>query len=189
MNPTFKDVVESYVHSWLLSPSAHNLSKLTTPLEVTNIIRYLNFKKAPGWIIIHCLPAMLMTRRLPLNPSQQIKQLLKCKITCILLKSGVQIGESRSTQKPTGLGQEVTTVFTGLPQCCPRDYRLSQILFGRDLRLPCDLLFARLPDASSSPEEYIQDLQTRFEVVHNFAQERVSLTTEKLKTRYDMRAT
>ncbi|KFM56688.1 Retrovirus-related Pol polyprotein from transposon 412, partial [Stegodyphus mimosarum] len=68
-------------------------------------------------------------------------------------------------------------------------YSPSQMLFGRDLRLPCDLLFGRPPDAPSSPEEYIQDLQARFEVMHNFARERVNLATEKMKTRYDTRAT
>ncbi|GFW60206.1 hypothetical protein TNCV_1842871 [Trichonephila clavipes] len=37
------------------------------------------------------------------------------------------------------------------------------MLFGRDLRLPCDLLFGRPPDTPSSPEEYVQNLQARFE--------------------------
>ncbi|KFM75477.1 hypothetical protein X975_06893, partial [Stegodyphus mimosarum] len=63
------------------------------------------------------------------------------------------------------------------------------MLFGSDLRLPCDLLLGRPPDAPSSPEEYIQDLQARFEVMHNFARERVNLVMEKTKTRYDTRAT
>ncbi|GFV88695.1 retrovirus-related Pol polyprotein from transposon 412 [Trichonephila clavipes] len=45
-------------------------------------------------------------------------------------------------------------------------YSPSQMLFGRDLRLPCDLLFGRPPDTPSSPEEYVQNLQARFEDVH-----------------------
>ncbi|KFM64846.1 Retrotransposable element Tf2 protein type 2, partial [Stegodyphus mimosarum] len=65
----------------------------------------------------------------------------------------------------------------------------AQMLFGRDLRLPCDLLFGRPPDAPSSPEEYIQDLQEQFEVMHNVARERVNLATEKMKTHYNTRAT
>ncbi|GFY18716.1 retrovirus-related Pol polyprotein from transposon 412 [Trichonephila clavipes] len=50
-------------------------------------------------------------------------------------------------------------------------YSPSQMLFGRDLRLPCDLLFGRPPDTPSSPEEYVQNLQARFEDVHNLARE------------------
>ncbi|KFM64799.1 hypothetical protein X975_19283, partial [Stegodyphus mimosarum] len=65
----------------------------------------------------------------------------------------------------------------------------AQMLIGRDLHLSCDFLSDRPADAPSSPEKYIQDLQARFEVMHNFARERVNLATEKMKTRYDMRAT
>ncbi|GFW40401.1 retrovirus-related Pol polyprotein from transposon 412 [Trichonephila clavipes] len=68
-------------------------------------------------------------------------------------------------------------------------YSPSQMLFGRELRLPCDLLFGRPPDTPSSPEEYVQNLQARFEDVHNLARERINLRTEKMKTRYDTKAT
>ncbi|GFX74189.1 retrovirus-related Pol polyprotein from transposon 412 [Trichonephila clavipes] len=68
-------------------------------------------------------------------------------------------------------------------------YSPSQMLFGRDLRLPCDLLFGRPPDTPSSSEEYVQNLQARFEDVHNLARERINLRTEKMKTRYDTKAT
>ncbi|GFX01388.1 transposon Tf2-6 polyprotein [Trichonephila clavipes] len=68
-------------------------------------------------------------------------------------------------------------------------YSPSQMLFGRDLRLPCDLLFGRPPDTPSSPEEYVQNLQARFEDVHHLARERINLRTEKMKTRYDTKAT
>ncbi|GFX83964.1 retrovirus-related Pol polyprotein from transposon 412 [Trichonephila clavipes] len=43
-------------------------------------------------------------------------------------------------------------------------YSPSQMLFGRDLRLPCDLLYGRPPDTPSSPEEYVQNLQARFKM-------------------------
>ncbi|GFS57999.1 retrovirus-related Pol polyprotein from transposon 412 [Trichonephila clavipes] len=42
-------------------------------------------------------------------------------------------------------------------------YSPSQMLFGRDLRLPADLLFNRPPDALLAPEEYIEKLQARME--------------------------
>ncbi|KFM62548.1 hypothetical protein X975_20006, partial [Stegodyphus mimosarum] len=65
----------------------------------------------------------------------------------------------------------------------------SQTLIGGDLRLPSDFLSDRLADAPSSPKEYIQDVQARFEVKHRSARKRVNLATKKMKTRYDTRAT
>ena len=68
-------------------------------------------------------------------------------------------------------------------------YTLSQMLFGHELCLPCHLFFGCLPDTPSSPEEYLVDLQALFVGVHNFAQERMDMVTEKMKTRYDTKAT
>ncbi|GFU08047.1 retrovirus-related Pol polyprotein from transposon 412 [Trichonephila clavipes] len=68
-------------------------------------------------------------------------------------------------------------------------YSPSQMLFGRDLRLPADLLFSRPPDAPLAPEEYIEKLQARMEVMHHLARERIGMASEKMKTRYDARAT
>ncbi|GFV80029.1 retrovirus-related Pol polyprotein from transposon 412 [Trichonephila clavipes] len=69
------------------------------------------------------------------------------------------------------------------------------MLFGRDLRLPADLLFSRPPDAPLAPEEYIEklslslSLQARMEEMHHLARERIGMASEKMKTRYDARAT
>ncbi|GFX09382.1 retrovirus-related Pol polyprotein from transposon 412 [Trichonephila clavipes] len=68
-------------------------------------------------------------------------------------------------------------------------YSPSQMLFGRDLRLPADLLFSRPPDAPLAPEEYIEKLQVRMEEMHHLATERIGIASEKMKTRYDERAT
>ncbi|GFW46348.1 retrovirus-related Pol polyprotein from transposon 412 [Trichonephila clavipes] len=78
-----------------------------------------------------------------------------------------------------------------LQECRSRDHRLfpSQMLFGRDLRLPADLLFSRPPDALLVPEEYIEKLQARMEVMHHLARERIGMASKKMKTRYDARAT
>ncbi|GFU91119.1 retrovirus-related Pol polyprotein from transposon 412 [Trichonephila clavipes] len=86
---------------------------------------------------------------------------------------------------------KTTPLHPHVPQRRSRDYRIFTIpdAFGRDLRLPCDLLFGRPPDTPSSPEEYVQNLQARFEDVHNLARERIDLRTEKMKTRYDTKAT
>ncbi|GFW14944.1 retrovirus-related Pol polyprotein from transposon 412 [Trichonephila clavipes] len=67
-------------------------------------------------------------------------------------------------------------------------YSPSQLLFGRDLRLPADLLLSRPPDAPLAPEEYIEKLQARMEELHHLAKERIDMASE-MKTRYDARST
>ncbi|GBN38653.1 hypothetical protein AVEN_263854-1 [Araneus ventricosus] len=63
------------------------------------------------------------------------------------------------------------------------------MLFGRTLRLPCDILFGRPSETPSSPNEYRKNLEARLESVHVFARERIKLASERMKTRYDSRAT
>ncbi|GFY21179.1 retrovirus-related Pol polyprotein from transposon 412 [Trichonephila clavipes] len=65
-------------------------------------------------------------------------------------------------------------------------YSPSHMLFGLDLRLPADLLFSQPPDAPLVPEEYIEKLQIRMEEMHHLARERIGMTSEKMKTRYDL---
>ncbi|GBO20555.1 hypothetical protein AVEN_30293-1 [Araneus ventricosus] len=63
------------------------------------------------------------------------------------------------------------------------------MLFGRKLRLPCDILFGRPSETPSSPNEYMKNMEARLESVHAFARERIKLASERMKTRYDSRAT
>ncbi|GBO01258.1 hypothetical protein AVEN_207575-1 [Araneus ventricosus] len=63
------------------------------------------------------------------------------------------------------------------------------MLFCRTLRLPCDILFGPPSETPSSPNEYIKNLEARLECVHAFARERNKLASERMKTRYDSRAT
>ncbi|GBM94686.1 Retrovirus-related Pol polyprotein from transposon 412 [Araneus ventricosus] len=65
----------------------------------------------------------------------------------------------------------------------------AEMLFGRTLRLPCDILFGRPSETTSSPNEYIKNLETRLESVHVFARERIKLASEGMKTHYYSRAT
>ncbi|GFU29204.1 retrovirus-related Pol polyprotein from transposon 412 [Trichonephila clavipes] len=65
----------------------------------------------------------------------------------------------------------------------------GMMLFGRDLRLPADLLFSWPPDTPLEPEEYIEKLQARMEEMHHLARERIGMASEKMKTPYDARAT
>ncbi|GBL91130.1 hypothetical protein AVEN_184490-1 [Araneus ventricosus] len=63
------------------------------------------------------------------------------------------------------------------------------MLFGRTLRLPCDILFGRPSETPSSPNEYMKNLEARLESVHAFARERIKLASERMKTHYNSRAT
>ncbi|GFT01993.1 retrovirus-related Pol polyprotein from transposon 412 [Trichonephila clavipes] len=47
----------------------------------------------------------------------------------------------------------------------------------------------RPPDAPLAPEESIEKLQVRMEEMHHLARERIGMASEKMKTRYDSRAT
>ncbi|GBO00314.1 Retrovirus-related Pol polyprotein from transposon 412 [Araneus ventricosus] len=63
------------------------------------------------------------------------------------------------------------------------------MLFGRTLSLPCDILFVRPSDTPSSPNEFLNNLEPRLESVHAFARERIKLASQRMKTRYDYGAT
>ncbi|GBM64643.1 hypothetical protein AVEN_91711-1 [Araneus ventricosus] len=63
------------------------------------------------------------------------------------------------------------------------------MLFGRTLRLSCDILFGRQSDTPSPPNGYLNNLEARLESVHVFARERIKLASERMKTRYDSGAT
>ncbi|GFT99907.1 retrovirus-related Pol polyprotein from transposon 412 [Trichonephila clavipes] len=93
--------------------------------------------------------------------------------------------------EPTRLGPESSSLSASVPQRRSRlpDIHHPRCFLAEIFVSPCDLLFGRPPDTPSSPEEYVQNLQARFEDVHNLARERINLRTEKMKTRYDTKAT
>ncbi|GFV08795.1 retrovirus-related Pol polyprotein from transposon 412 [Trichonephila clavipes] len=68
-------------------------------------------------------------------------------------------------------------------------YSPFQMLVGRDIRMPEDLLFSRPPDAPLAPEEYVEILQAWMDEAYHLARKRISMASEKMKTRYDARAT
>lgn len=68
-------------------------------------------------------------------------------------------------------------------------YTPAMILFGREIRMPCDLAFSRPPDRPSQPEPYINDLMTRLEQTHDFVKSRLSIGFQRMKARYDEHST
>ncbi|KAF8791606.1 Retrovirus-related Pol polyprotein like [Argiope bruennichi] len=88
-----------------------------------------------------------------------------------------------------GIDKTHTTALHPQSDDMTTGYSPSQMLFGRNLRLPADLLFSRPTDAPLAPEEYVENLRTRMEEVHHLARDKIGMTSEKMKTRYDARAT
>ncbi|GFW17170.1 gypsy retrotransposon integrase-like protein 1 [Trichonephila clavipes] len=85
--------------------------------------------------------------------------------------------------------QEAPTVAEAVVQHWISRYGVPLQLHSDQGRNFVSALFGRPPDTPSSPEEYVQNLQARFEDVHNLVRERINLRMEKMKTRYDTKAT
>ncbi len=62
----------------------------------------------------------------------------------------------------------------------------AQLMMGRDLRLPIDLLIGRPEEeVSHHRTTYAEDLQARLERVHSFARTHMQLRSDSMKERYD----
>ena len=63
----------------------------------------------------------------------------------------------------------------------------AQLMMGRDLRLPIDLLIGRPEDEEAHhTSTYAEELQSSVELVHNFARSHMQLKTDSVKERYDL---
>ena len=68
--------------------------------------------------------------------------------------------------------------------CSPRE-----LMFGREVRLPVDLLFSP-PDIDKGSEEvsdYAQILQEKIKRVHRYAREHLNIESERQRQKYDQR--
>jgi hypothetical protein len=59
------------------------------------------------------------------------------------------------------------------------------MVFGRELRLPCDLLFGAPPDKEQSTTDYVADLVERIHDTHNYARRHLRVASHRMKVRYD----
>ena len=63
----------------------------------------------------------------------------------------------------------------------------AKMMFGRDLRLPVDLLLGRpVEETLVSAKEYTTDLCEKLERVHCFARNHLKLSSDRMKQRYDL---
>jgi Integrase zinc binding domain/Integrase core domain len=63
-----------------------------------------------------------------------------------------------------------------------------EVLFGREIRLPCDLLFGKAPDAPTTPGSYTSDLRHRLWYIHQEVRQSLKLASDRMKMRYDVNA-
>lgn len=69
-------------------------------------------------------------------------------------------------------------------------YTPAHLMFGRELRLPVDLMFERPPDGDVkvTATEYATTLRDRLAMAHQRVRERIKVSSEAMKLRYDARA-
>jgi hypothetical protein len=58
------------------------------------------------------------------------------------------------------------------------------MVFGRELRLPCDLLFGA-PHKEQSTRDYVADLVERLHDTHHYARRHLRVASDRMKARYD----
>jgi RNase H-like domain found in reverse transcriptase/Reverse transcriptase (RNA-dependent DNA polymerase)/Integrase zinc binding domain/Integrase core domain/gag-polyprotein putative aspartyl protease len=64
----------------------------------------------------------------------------------------------------------------------------ASVIFGRELRLPVDLMFGHPVERPVQVDDYCSQLASRLEAIHNAARDRLRLESDRMKTRYDVRA-
>lgn len=64
----------------------------------------------------------------------------------------------------------------------------SKVLFGREMRLPCDLVFGSKPGEDIAGEDYVSDLRRKMEDTHELVRTNLKLASDRMKKYYDSRA-
>jgi hypothetical protein len=64
----------------------------------------------------------------------------------------------------------------------------ASLMFGRELRLPCDLLFVAPRDKERLAIDHAANLVDHLHDICNYAREHLKLASGRMKTRYDRRA-
>jgi hypothetical protein len=60
----------------------------------------------------------------------------------------------------------------------------ANMVFGREPRLPCDLLFGAPPDKEQSTTDYVADLVERLPNTHHYARRHLRVASDRMKARY-----
>lgn len=65
----------------------------------------------------------------------------------------------------------------------------DKLVFGRELHLPCGLIFGFPPSRSDRPLNDAADLVYGVHDVHNYERQNLDLTSDRMKVRYDRQQT
>jgi hypothetical protein len=61
----------------------------------------------------------------------------------------------------------------------------ANMVFGRELLLPCDLLFGAPPDKEESTTDYAVNLAERLRDIHHFDRQNLKKASDRMKARFD----
>lgn len=64
----------------------------------------------------------------------------------------------------------------------------AMVLFGRELRLPCDILFGCPDREPSNVEDYTDELREKLLDIHELVRKKMDIASDRMKTRYDLKA-
>lgn len=64
----------------------------------------------------------------------------------------------------------------------------AKIVFGRETRLPCDLIFGSPSSTTQDVSTYVGELKQQLMSLHELVRERLKIASDKMKTRYDLKA-
>jgi hypothetical protein len=63
--------------------------------------------------------------------------------------------------------------------------RPANLVFGSELRLPCDLLFGTPPDKDIPTLDHAENLVDHLHDIHNYGRQHLKLDSDRIKTRYN----
>ncbi|XP_050519398.1 uncharacterized protein LOC126893360 [Diabrotica virgifera virgifera] len=64
----------------------------------------------------------------------------------------------------------------------------AKVLFGREMRLPCDLEFGCRPGEDVAGEDYVNELRRRMDDIHELVRSNLQIASDRMKKRYDTQA-
>ena len=65
----------------------------------------------------------------------------------------------------------------------------ASIIFGKELRLPSDLVFGSPMSEEFEVSDYAEDLRQKLLTIHAQVRNRIKIESDRMKTRYDIKAT